>query len=158
MYWDYAYVHANEHLQYFAPTRGDLTPMQKWQNEYPSERVHTDSSFLLRAWGSKCYSHNETKSGFDPAKDVGYLLGYPAQHARDLYTVHNHSTNCVKNAVACTSSAPSSDDQAPEAEVSITFATATSEQPPSTLATNAMREHSFRPVMAVLVFVSFLGI
>jgi hypothetical protein len=108
-YWDYAYAHANEHLQYFAPSRDDLTPVQKWQNEYPSERVHTDSSFL-RAWGSKCFSYNETKSGFNPAKNVGYLLGYPEQHARDLYTVLNHSTNCVKHAVACTFCAPSSDD------------------------------------------------
>ena len=128
-YWDCAYVHANEHLQYFAPARDELTPMQKWQNEFPAERVHTDSGFL-RAWGSKCYSYNETKSGFDPAKNVGYLLGYPEQHARDLYTVLNHSTNCVKTAVACTFSAPSSDDQAPEADVSITFTTATSVMPP----------------------------
>jgi hypothetical protein len=52
------------------------------------------------------------------------------------------STNCVKTAVACTFSAPSSDDQAPEAEVSIAFTTATSVLPPSTLATNATRQRA----------------
>jgi hypothetical protein len=140
-YWGYAYVHANAHLQYFAPTKDSLTPMQRWQHAYPSERIHTDSSFL-RAWGSKCFSYNETRSGFDPRKNVGYLLGYPEQHSRDLYTVHNVHTNRVKEAVACTFSAPSSDDQASDAKVSVEFVSAASVGPPSKLATNATRQRA----------------
>jgi hypothetical protein len=66
-YWDYAYVHANVLLQYFAPTKDSLTPMERWQHAYPSERIHTDSSFL-QAWGSKCFSYNADPLWLRPSR------------------------------------------------------------------------------------------
>jgi hypothetical protein len=114
--------------------------MQKWQNEYPSERVHTDSSFL-RAWGSKCFSYNETKSGFDPAKNVGY----PEQHARDLrtYTLCSITAPTALRTRLHVRSAhlrPMTNHRRPEANVSITFTAAMSVLPPSTLAKPTPRD------------------
>ena len=83
-FWDYAYLHANENLQYYHQQGQKRSPMEKWQDAFPTERVHTDTEFL-RAWGSKCYMYNETRSGFEPKKTVGYLLGYAPQHSRDMW-------------------------------------------------------------------------
>ena len=141
-YWDYAFVHANENLQHFVQRGETLSPMEKWQDEFPKERVHTDTAYM-RAWGSKCYTYNETRSGFDPRKNVGYLLGYAPKHARGLYTVLNADTKRVKEAVAANFTKPSSDDQRPHAAVTVTFDKATAIAAPSMKATRSTRQVNY---------------
>ena len=94
----------------------------------------------MRAWGSKCYTYNEIRAGFDPHKNVGYLLGYAPKHARGLYTVLGADTKRVKEAVACTFTKPISESQLPHTPVEVTFTNAVAAAAPSQKATNTTRQ------------------